>query len=125
MNDARNAATQVDPGGDLVPTSSSSPSHEPMSAESPDLVTLDRLDSSVCGLIAELDAAGPELDRLKMMGVCAARRAHVVKHGDPMIVRVLGVRIGLTRGLASCVRVVPVAPRPDCESKPADTDCVF
>jgi Fe2+ transport system protein FeoA len=34
------------------------------------------------------------------MGLCAGRGVEVVKRGDPMIVRVLGTRIGLSAALA-------------------------
>jgi Fe2+ transport system protein FeoA len=41
------------------------------------------------------------------MGLCAGRTVEVVQRGDPMIVRVLGTRIGLAAALAAAVRVDP------------------
>jgi Fe2+ transport system protein FeoA len=47
-----------------------------------------------------------ERARLEAMGLCAGRLVEVVKAGDPMIVRVLGTRIGLAAVLARWVKVV-------------------
>ncbi len=71
------------------------------------LVTLDQLPAGQCGLICQISVGGSELERLKVMGVCLGRRVHVVRRGDPMIVRVMGTRIGLARGVAANIRVTP------------------
>lgn len=57
-------------------------------------------------LVADLDANAEELTRLKHLGICAGRRLQMVKPGDPLILRVLGSRIGLSVRLGSCVSVV-------------------
>ena len=44
-------------------------------------------------------------ERLEVMGLCAGRTIEVVQTGDPMIVRVLGTRIGLAARLANSVLV--------------------
>ena len=55
------------------------------------------------------DLTGPEADqaRLKSLGICAGRRLQLVKGGDPIVVRVLGSRLGISRRLAEEVAVRP------------------
>jgi Fe2+ transport system protein FeoA len=55
--------------------------------------------------VVDLEADGLDRERLEVMGLCAGRTVEVVKTGDPMIVRVLGTRIGLAGRLAATVRV--------------------
>lgn len=61
--------------------------------------------ATVAGVRAEdVDAA-----RLKSMGICIGRRIELVKAGDPLIVRILGTRVGLSARLAAAVDVQPIA----------------
>jgi Fe2+ transport system protein FeoA len=46
--------------------------------------------------------------RLKSLGICVGRRVQLVKGGDPLVVRVLGARVGLSARLACGVFVQPV-----------------
>lgn len=55
----------------------------------------------------EIDAA-----RIKRMGLCEGRRIHLVKTGDPMILRVVGTRVGISARLASGISVCLCRPRP-------------
>ena len=60
------------------------------------------LDEFECtGLLAVGDAA----IRLKRLGICVGRSIQLISTGDPMIVRVCGSRIGLSRTLAEMVLV--------------------
>lgn len=52
-----------------------------------------------------LDASQEDVTRLKQLGICSGRRIQLVKAGDPLILRVLGSRIGLSRRLAQFVIV--------------------
>lgn len=83
---------------------------------SPDTFSLDTLASGHCAIVCEIDASNGDLQRLQVMGVCVGRRIAVVKRGDPMIVRVLGARLGLSLELARQVRVTPVDRKPCCQS---------
>jgi Fe2+ transport system protein FeoA len=67
-----------------------------------------------CGLVVEVEAAGDDTERLKVMGVCAGRKVRLVRHGDPMILCVWGTRVGVSRRLAQQVHVRPCVP-PGCE----------
>jgi Fe2+ transport system protein FeoA len=62
------------------------------------------------GRVVSVDASPVDRERLEVMGLCSGRRVCVIKHGDPMIVRVLGTRIGLAAALAMAVHVQPEAP---------------
>lgn len=67
-----------------------------------------RLDIHRPGAPARIVAveAGPEdQDRLECLGLCTGRTVEVVQAGDPMIVRVLGTRIGIAAVLAATVLV--------------------
>lgn len=50
---------------------------------------------------------GPSDDavRLKSLGICVGRQVQLMQSGDPLIVRVLGARVGLARRLAAEVLV--------------------
>jgi Fe2+ transport system protein FeoA len=66
-----------------------------------------------CGIVSALDAADDEVERLKAMGVCVGRKVELIQRGDPLILRVLGSRIGLSARLARRVRVLACA-APQC-----------
>ena len=71
-------------------------------------ISLDQLSSSGCGLIVDVLVEGPALSRLMAMGVCEGQTVEVIRNGDPMIVRVVGSRVGLALDLARGVRVLPI-----------------
>jgi Fe2+ transport system protein FeoA len=53
------------------------------------------------------DAA--DVTRLMALGICQGRRIQVIKQGDPLIVQVVGVRVGLSARLAAHVSVTQAA----------------
>ncbi len=58
-------------------------------------------------VIERVDEEHDHADRLKALGLCVGRKLQVVKTGDPLIVRVLGSRLGLSARLAERVFVAP------------------
>ena len=50
-------------------------------------------------------ATSEDVLRLKALGVCIGRRIELIKAGDPMIIKVVGARVGLSARLAAEVRV--------------------
>jgi len=71
-------------------------------------VRLTELPEGATGRIVGLDIGDMhDLERLEVMGMCAGRTVEVVKRGDPMIVRVLGTRIGLAAVLACRASIEP------------------
>lgn len=72
-----------------------------------DWLHLDQIKPEHCGLVAAVQAGEEEIERLKSMGVCVGRRLMLVRPGDPMIVKVLGSRIGISARLANRVMILP------------------
>ena len=66
---------------------------------------LDQLAAGRCGVVVGVDAQDNAVERLKAMGLCVGRKIEVIKRGHPLIVRVLGSRLGLSRRLAVLVTV--------------------
>ena len=56
-------------------------------------------------VVCEITDVGEASIRLKRLGICENRSVELVQAGDPMIVRVAGARIGLSRRLATSVIV--------------------
>ncbi len=88
--------------------------HAPLQSAEPDRIpesdpklpaTL--LSAGECGLICGIDGNHEDIERLKTMGVCLGRRLHVVKSGEPMIVSVMGTRLGIAEKLARHVFLRP------------------
>ncbi len=63
------------------------------------------LTAGQCGRISRMDAESEEILRLKSMGVCVGRKVQILRSGDPLILMVLGTRIGLSARLAEHVWV--------------------
>ena len=76
------------------------PPPPPETPESDRGLPANRLSVGECGLVCEIEAGHEDIERLKTMGVCLGRRLHVVKTGDPMIVSVMGTRLGIAGRLA-------------------------
>lgn len=74
----------------------------------PEKIRLDALERGQCAIIRDVEDE-TELDRLKSMGVCKGRYIELVKHGDPLIIKVFASRIGLSARLARRVWVEPCA----------------
>lgn len=43
--------------------------------------------------------------RLKRLGICENRPLEIVRHGDPMVLNVVGASIGVSKYLAQCILV--------------------
>ncbi len=70
-------------------------------------VRVDELAPGQCATVCEVDVSEASAGQLMAMGVCEGRRVELVKCGDPLILRVLGSRIGLSARLARGVLVEP------------------
>ena len=80
-----------------------------LSEETPQLVMLSELPAGAYARVAYVSAHSDDLRRLQALGVCVGRRIQLVKTGDPLIISVVGARVGLSTRLAAEVRVTPVA----------------
>ena len=67
--------------------------------------TLGTLPARVKARIVRVAAGSDDANRLMALGICAGRHVEVIKAGDPLIVSVVGARVGLSARLASAVTV--------------------
>lgn len=82
-------------------------------AKASEAVGVDTLQPYHCGIVFGLETADDDADRLKAMGVCVGRKVELIQRGDPLILRVMGSRIGLSARLARRVKVIACA-APEC-----------
>lgn len=68
-------------------------------------IRLDALAVGQCGLIHDLDMGNNDDKHLRSLGICPGRRVWMVRRGDPMVLRVMGTRLGLAAELANKVTV--------------------
>lgn len=71
------------------------------------VVPLSQLPPDLRARVVSLSAPDDDAVRLKSLGLCVGRRVYAIKSGDPLVVRVLGGRIGLSARLAQSVVVRP------------------
>lgn len=66
---------------------------------------LPQLPLGQCAVVHHVDLDENSDKRLRTLGICPGRRVWMVRKGDPMVVRVMGTRIGLAAELAQGVTV--------------------
>jgi Fe2+ transport system protein FeoA len=71
------------------------------------LTTLDRLSPMQVAVVERIDALVVDAARLKRLGICEGRRVQLVKADDPLIVRVVGTRVGISAQLSPAIHVRP------------------
>lgn len=74
-----------------------------------DWVPLDTIAPGHCGIVRETGDGAGDVDQLKAMGVCLGRKVMLVQPGDPLILKVMGTRLGVSARLAARIRVEPCA----------------
>ena len=74
-------------------------------AQRNELLPLSALKAGQSGCVHCTRAAGDQAERLSGLGVFAGVRVEVVRSHDPMIVRLLGTRVGMARAVARAVLV--------------------
>ncbi len=66
---------------------------------------LNELPSGSHAVVQQIEPAGEAMERLMAMGLCVGRELEVVRQGNPLILRLLGARIGVSGRLARHVIV--------------------
>lgn len=66
---------------------------------------LNELPSGARAIVHRIDAADAAVQRLMAMGLCVGRELEVVRQGNPLIVRMLGARIGIAGRVAQHIIV--------------------
>lgn len=69
------------------------------------LIKLAELHVGQCGLVHDLDLGGGDDNRMRTLGICPGRRVWMARRGDPMVLKVMGTRLGLAAELAMKVTV--------------------
>jgi Fe2+ transport system protein FeoA len=67
--------------------------------------SLSQLSAGAAAVVSEVRGAASDVSRLQALGVCQGRRVEMMQAGDPMIVRVVGSKVGLSHRLAESVIV--------------------
>lgn len=70
-----------------------------------DLSPLHIIPAGCVAVVERIDTDEVDAARIKRLGICEGRRIQLVKPGDPMIVRVVGTRVGLSARLAPHIGV--------------------
>lgn len=73
-------------------------------------ISLNQLQAGAMAIVARIETDESDAARIKRMGICEGRRIQLVKAGDPMIIRVVGTRVGLSARLAPGILVHPCQP---------------
>lgn len=58
--------------------------------------------------VQQISAENDDAIRLKRLGICEGREIQVIQLGDPLILRVVGARIGINRRLAEMIDVTAI-----------------
>lgn len=67
---------------------------------------LSKLEPATVARITEFQVETSDTIRLKAMGICIGRQVQLIRAGDPLILRVLGARVGISARLAAGIEVV-------------------
>ncbi len=81
----------------------------PNDEQNPPNLRLDQIEPGHCGIVRDFVLDGDDADSLKTMGVCVGRKVMLSQPGDPLILKVMGTRLGVSARLAARVLVRPCA----------------
>lgn len=70
---------------------------------------LDSLPSGARAVVRRIDSADDAVLRLMAMGLCIGREVEMVRQGNPLVLRILGARVGVSSRLARQIVVDPLA----------------
>jgi Fe2+ transport system protein FeoA len=70
-------------------------------------IPLNKLEPGKCGLVVKVVADNDDAKRLMAMGVCTGQIIKLEQLGDPMILQVVGSKLGVSRRLGETVSVTP------------------
>ena len=68
-----------------------------------------------------VECNGDAMIRLKRLGICDGRTINVMQPGNPMVLQVIGSRLGVSRRLAESVVVQSICQVATSPAVPADT----
>ena len=68
---------------------------------------LDELPSGARGVVQHIEGSDDAFHRLMAMGLCVGREIQIVRQGNPLIVRFLNARVGVSGRIAKHILVEP------------------
>jgi len=68
---------------------------------------LHELPSGTHGVVRHIENADHALHRLMAMGLCVGREVEVVRQGNPLILRLITARVGVSSRLAQQILIEP------------------
>jgi Fe2+ transport system protein FeoA len=68
-------------------------------------LNLCKVPSGTRAVVHRINAADESIQRLMAMGLCVGRELEIVRQGNPLIVRMLGARIGVSGRVARNILV--------------------
>ena len=71
-------------------------------------IPLPELEPGSVARVADLHVEQADATRLKAMGICVGREVQLIQAGDPLVLRVLGTRVGVSARLADGIEVIAV-----------------
>ena len=74
-------------------------------AQSPHQHRLDQLPTGARAIVRHIENNDNGLQRLMAMGLHVGREVEIVRHGNPLILRFLGARVGVSSRLAQHILV--------------------
>jgi Fe2+ transport system protein FeoA len=66
---------------------------------------LDQLPAGARAVVHKIDSADDALRRLMAMGLCVGREVQVIRQGNPLILRLLNARVGVSSRVARHIQV--------------------
>lgn len=72
------------------------------------ITPLPRLEQGIIARVTAIQEDSSDSTRLRSMGICVGRQIQLVQAGDPLILRVLGARVGISARLAAGIEVVAI-----------------
>ena len=66
---------------------------------------LDQLPAGARAVVQQIESADTAMHQLQAMGLCVGRQIEIVRQGNPLIVQLLGARVGVSGRLARHVIV--------------------
>lgn len=61
---------------------------------------LDQLRAGTRAVVQQIESEDHAMQQLKAMGLCVGRHIEVIRHGNPLIVKLLGSRVGISGRVA-------------------------
>ena len=86
-------------------------------------ISLDKLQPGRCGLVVDVVTDTDDAKRLMAMGVCVGRIIKLEQLGDPMILQVVGTKLGVSKRLGAAVNVIPCEEKSCAERDGSGMEC--